>query len=92
MTAAPKPAAPAQGRGIRLLPAFLAVGSWTLISRVLGLARDIMMAAYLGTGPVVEPVGIDKAHLSGLLVLPTLLGVWLMVRRVRARLDHGATH
>ncbi|MBP7243221.1 DUF3422 family protein [Amaricoccus sp.] len=52
-------------------------------------------AVSLGTyllGPVVEPVGIDKAHLSGLLVLPTLLGVWLMVRRVRARLDHGATH
>ena len=54
MTPAPKPAAPAQGRGIRLLPAFLAVGSWTLISRVLGLARDIMMAAYLGTGPVAQ--------------------------------------
>ncbi len=41
-------------RGIRLLPAFLQVGSWTMISRVLGLARDVLMAAYLGTGPVAQ--------------------------------------
>ncbi len=40
--------------GIRLLPAFLSVGSWTLVSRVLGLARDIIMAALLGTGPVAQ--------------------------------------
>ncbi len=39
---------------IRLLPAFLSVGSWTMISRVLGLARDIIMAALLGTGPVAQ--------------------------------------
>jgi putative peptidoglycan lipid II flippase len=43
-----------QGRGIRLLPAFLTVGSWTMLSRVLGLIRDIMMAALLGTGPVAQ--------------------------------------
>ena len=40
--------------GIRLLPAFLSVGSWTMVSRVLGLARDIVMAALLGTGPVAQ--------------------------------------
>ena len=40
--------------GIRLLPAFLSVGAWTLVSRVLGLARDIVMAALLGTGPVAQ--------------------------------------
>ncbi|MBP7240832.1 murein biosynthesis integral membrane protein MurJ [Amaricoccus sp.] len=40
--------------GIRLLPAFLSVGSWTLVSRVLGLARDILMAAFLGAGPVAQ--------------------------------------
>jgi putative peptidoglycan lipid II flippase len=39
---------------IRLLPAFLAVGSWTMLSRVLGLFRDILMAAFLGTGPVAQ--------------------------------------
>ncbi len=41
-------------RPIRLLPAFLSVGSWTLASRVLGLLRDILMAAFLGTGPVAQ--------------------------------------
>ena len=52
-------------------------------------------AVSLGTyllGPIVDPLGIDKAHLSGLLVLPVLLAVWLMVRRIRARLGHGAEH
>ena len=41
-------------RPIRLLPAFLSVGSWTMLSRVLGLLRDILMAAFLGTGPVAQ--------------------------------------
>ncbi|MFO1104734.1 MAG: murein biosynthesis integral membrane protein MurJ [Amaricoccus sp.] len=39
---------------IRLLPAFLSVGSWTMLSRVLGLVRDMLMAAVLGTGPVAQ--------------------------------------
>jgi putative peptidoglycan lipid II flippase len=37
-----------------LLRNFATVGFWTLISRVAGFARDIMMAAYLGAGPVAE--------------------------------------
>jgi putative peptidoglycan lipid II flippase len=41
-------------RPIRLLPAFLSVGFWTMASRVLGLARDVIMAALLGTGPVAQ--------------------------------------
>ncbi len=41
-------------RPIRLLPAFLSVGAWTMLSRVLGLARDILMATFLGTGPVAQ--------------------------------------
>jgi putative peptidoglycan lipid II flippase len=41
-------------RQIRLLPAFFTVGSWTMLSRVLGLARDMLMAAFLGTGPVAQ--------------------------------------
>lgn len=41
-------------RQIRLLPAFLAVGGWTMASRVLGLTRDILMATFLGTGPVAQ--------------------------------------
>jgi putative peptidoglycan lipid II flippase len=39
---------------IRLLPALLTVGSWTMISRVLGLGRDVLMAALLGAGPVAQ--------------------------------------
>ncbi|WP_108501616.1 murein biosynthesis integral membrane protein MurJ [Paracoccus indicus] len=37
-----------------LVRGFLAVGSWTLISRASGFVRDILMAAWLGTGPVAE--------------------------------------
>ena len=32
----------------------LTVGGWTLVSRGTGFARDVMMAAWLGTGPVAE--------------------------------------
>ena len=39
---------------IRLLRGFLTVGSWTLVSRLVGFLRDVMMAAYLGAGPVAE--------------------------------------
>ncbi|WP_207209148.1 murein biosynthesis integral membrane protein MurJ [Loktanella sp. IMCC34160] len=39
---------------IRLVSGFLTVGFWTLISRLLGFVRDILIAAYLGTGPVAE--------------------------------------
>ena len=39
---------------IRLMRGFLTVGAWTLLSRGVGFARDVMMAAYLGTGPVAE--------------------------------------
>jgi putative peptidoglycan lipid II flippase len=39
---------------IRLIRGFVTVGSWTLVSRVVGFVRDVMMAAYLGAGPVAE--------------------------------------
>ncbi|NIZ08881.1 murein biosynthesis integral membrane protein MurJ [Pseudooceanicola sp. HF7] len=39
---------------IRLVSGVFTVGFWTLLSRVLGLARDIMILATLGTGPVYE--------------------------------------
>ena len=39
---------------IRLIRGFLTVGAWTLLSRVAGFARDILMAAYLGAGPAAE--------------------------------------
>jgi putative peptidoglycan lipid II flippase len=37
-----------------LLRNVVTVGGWTLLSRGAGFARDMMMAAYLGTGPVAE--------------------------------------
>jgi len=39
---------------IRLLKAFITVGGWTLASRLLGFVRDVMIAAFLGAGPVAE--------------------------------------
>lgn len=39
---------------IRLIRGVVTVGFWTLLSRVAGFARDILMAAYLGAGPVAE--------------------------------------
>lgn len=39
---------------IRLMRSILTVGGWTLLSRGAGFARDVMMAAYLGAGPVAE--------------------------------------
>ncbi|SMX31222.1 murein biosynthesis integral membrane protein MurJ [Actibacterium lipolyticum] len=39
---------------IRLVSGFLTVGVWTLLSRILGFVRDILIAAYLGSGPVAE--------------------------------------
>lgn len=39
---------------VRLIRSALVVGSWTLLSRGAGFARDMMMAAYLGAGPAAE--------------------------------------
>jgi len=39
---------------IRLMAGMFTVGVWTLLSRVLGFVRDIMIASFLGTGPVAE--------------------------------------
>ncbi|MEL6913933.1 MAG: murein biosynthesis integral membrane protein MurJ [Pseudomonadota bacterium] len=37
-----------------MMRALATVGLWTLLSRVLGFVRDIMIAAFLGAGPVAE--------------------------------------
>ena len=39
---------------IRLMMGLFTVGGWTMASRVLGLVRDLMIAAFLGAGPVAE--------------------------------------
>jgi putative peptidoglycan lipid II flippase len=38
----------------RLLRGFSTVGMWTLLSRILGFARDVLIAGFLGAGPVAE--------------------------------------
>lgn len=35
-----------------MLKGFLTVGGWTMLSRVLGLVRDQLLAAFLGAGPI----------------------------------------
>lgn len=39
---------------IRLIASLFTVGIWTLLSRVLGFVRDILITAFLGAGPVAE--------------------------------------
>ncbi|MEM8981127.1 MAG: murein biosynthesis integral membrane protein MurJ [Pseudomonadota bacterium] len=39
---------------IRLFSGLLTVGAWTMLSRIFGFVRDIMLAAFLGAGPVAE--------------------------------------
>ena len=38
----------------KLLQNFSVVGFWTLLSRILGFVRDILIASFLGSGPVAE--------------------------------------
>ena len=37
-----------------MMRAFATVGLWTMLSRILGFVRDIMIAAFLGAGPAAE--------------------------------------
>ncbi|SDY21848.1 murein biosynthesis integral membrane protein MurJ [Citreimonas salinaria] len=39
---------------IRLISGILTVGVWTMLSRVLGVAREIMILALIGPGPVMD--------------------------------------
>ncbi len=41
-------------RPIRLIASFFTVGLWTLLSRIIGFARDILLAAFFGTGATAE--------------------------------------
>ena len=57
--APPSPGRPASASGAprpasRLMRSFATVGGWTMASRILGLIRDVMIAAALGAGPAAE--------------------------------------
>ena len=41
-------------RKIRLASSFFTVGIWTLLSKLLGFVRDIMIASAMGSGPVAQ--------------------------------------
>ncbi len=43
---------------IPLIRSVLTVGGWTLLSRGAGFARDVMMAAYLGTGAMADAFNV----------------------------------
>ena len=51
---APITAGMSSARPIRLIAGVFTVGLWTMMSRVLGFARDIMIAAFMGAGPAAE--------------------------------------
>lgn len=44
----------AAAKPIKLIAGFFTVGFWTMGSRILGFVRDIMIAAFMGAGPVAE--------------------------------------
>lgn len=46
---------------VRIVKGFLTVGFWTLVSRIVGLVRDIFLAKYLGDGPVAEAFVIAQS-------------------------------
>jgi putative peptidoglycan lipid II flippase len=39
---------------IRLVSSFFTVGLWTFLSRIAGFVRDILIAAFFGSGPIAE--------------------------------------
>lgn len=39
---------------VRLLSGFMTVGFWTLASRILGFLREILIAAFIGPGPLLD--------------------------------------
>lgn len=41
-------------RPVRLLSGILTVGGWTLLSRILGFVRDVLIAAFLGPGLLMD--------------------------------------
>ena len=39
---------------IRLMTGFFTVGFWTLMSRVLGFVREVLLLSLIGPGPVMD--------------------------------------
>ncbi|WP_255007301.1 murein biosynthesis integral membrane protein MurJ [Roseovarius sp. M141] len=45
---------PQTARPVRLISSIFTVGGWTMLSRVLGFVRDVMIAGLIGPGPVMD--------------------------------------
>ena len=46
--------------GPRLLKGIMTVGFWTLLSRVLGMAREVLLYMMIGAGPVLSLIHISE--------------------------------
>ena len=53
---------------------------------VVAISYYAVNLAATALGPLAEPAGVDKGHLAAYITLPVVLLVWLMVRRIRARI------
>ena len=70
-----------------MLRAFATVGGWTMMSRILGFVRDVMIAAFLGAGPVAEAFFVVRfVYLLVVIGLLNDLG-----RHPEGRADEGVT-
>ena len=64
-----------------MLRSVLTIGSWTMASRILGFARDMLIASRLGAGPVADAffVALKLPNLFPVsythLTLPTICSV-----------------
>ena len=76
-TAPPQGTPPSKGTG-RMIRNIVTLGGWTLVSRGAGLARELMMANYLGAGAVADdPSGLgdtEEAIEQGRPAVPVLWG------------------
>ena len=52
---------------VNLTKGVMTVGFWTLLSRILGMVREILLSALIGAGPLLDAV--SYTHLT----LPTIL-------------------
>ena len=72
-----------------MLRGVLTVGGWTMASCVLGLLRDMLMAALIGTGPVADAFFVANKLPN---LFRRLFGRGLVQRRLRPRIRGSPGH
>src|ERR1700743_1206283 len=75
-----------------MIRSFLTVSSGTLVSRLLGFARDSMMAALLGAGPIADAflLGFQLVNVVRRLLTEGALNAALVPAWLRIRETEGA--